>query len=170
MTVTENLHTLRYDEAKTYLVSLAFVVGNILLPQLFHLMPHGGMIWLPIYFFTLIGAYKYGWRVGLLTALASPLCNSALFGMPATAVLPAILLKSILLSLAAGYAAQHFRKATPFLLLGVVLFYQIVGGMGEWLLTGSLQTAWQDFRIGLPGMALQVVGGYLVIKYMLRKA
>ena len=73
---TVKLYSLPYSNSRTYWAALAFTAGNILFPQLFHLIPQGGVIWLPIYFFTLIGAYKYGWRVGLLTAVFSPLLNS----------------------------------------------------------------------------------------------
>lgn len=107
--------------------------------------------------------------MGLLTALVSPLVNSALFGMPAVAVLPAVLLKSVLLAVAAGYAATRFRKASLVLLVGVVLFYQIVGTLGEWMLEGSFYVALQDFRIGLPGMLMQVLGGWLFINHIIRK-
>lgn len=167
-TTSIKLYTMGYNEAKTYLVAAMFIVGNIALPQLCHLMPQGGMIWLPIYFFTLIGAYKYGWKVGLLTAIASPLLNHILFGMPAAAVLVPILVKSTLLALAAGYTAYHTRKVSIILMAAVVAFYQIVGGMAEWAMV-DLNAAMQDFRLGLPGMALQIVGGYLFIKYLLRK-
>ncbi len=160
---TINLYTLSYRDVKTYWMALLFVGGNILLPQLCHLVPQGGATWLPIYFFTLVGAYKYGWKVGLLTAIASPLVNSLLFGMPAVAVLPAILLKSTLLAMAAGLMAQRSHKVTLFSLLAVILIYQVLGTMGEWALTGSLHLALQDFRMGLPGMALQLIGGYLVL-------
>lgn len=166
---TVNLYAYNYREAKTYLVAALFVLGNIALPQLFHLVPKGGMIWLPIYFFTLVGAYKYGWRVGLLTAVASPLVNSALFSMPQPAVIPAILIKSVLLAIAAGYAANKFRKVSIPLLIGVVAFYQIIGSLAEWALTGSAAAALQDVRLALPGITLQVLGGYLFIKYVLRK-
>lgn len=166
---TVNLYAYSYREAKTYLVAALFVLGNIALPQLFHLVPKGGMIWLPIYFFTLVGAYKYGWRVGLLTAIASPLVNSALFSMPQPAVIPAILIKSVLLATAAGYAANKFRKVSIPLLIGVVAFYQIIGSLAEWALTGSAAAALQDVRLALPGITLQVLGGYLFIKYVLRK-
>lgn len=158
-----NLYTLSYRDVKTYWMALLFVGGNILLPQLCHLVPQGGATWLPIYFFTLVGAYKYGWKVGLLTAIASPLVNSLLFGMPAVAVLPAILVKSTLLAMAAGIMAQRSHKVTWFSLLAVILIYQVLGTMGEWALTGSLYLALQDFRMGLPGMALQLIGGYLVL-------
>lgn len=166
---TVNLYAYNYREAKTYLVAALFVLGNIALPQLFHLVPKGGMMWLPIYFFTLVGAYKYGWRVGLLTAIASPLVNSALFSMPQPAVIPAILIKSVLLAIAAGYAANKFRKVSIPLLIGVVAFYQIIGSLAEWALTGSAAAALQDVRLALPGITLQVLGGYLFIKYVLRK-
>lgn len=169
MNATVKLYALGYRDVRTYAAAALFVAGNVVLPQLCHLMPRGGLVWLPIYFFTLIGAYKYGWRVGLLTALASPLVNSALFGMPAPAVLPAILLKSVCLAVAAGFAARRFRRASMPLLLGVVLAYQLAGTLGEWLLAGSLHVALQDFRIGLPGMALQALGGYVVINHVIRK-
>ena len=168
-TTTIKLYSLGYDEAKTYLVASLFIVGNIVLPQLFHIVPKGGMIWLPIYFFTLVGAYKYGWRAGLLTAVLSPVVNSLLFGMPMAVALPAILLKSVLLSMSAGYVAQRFRSVSIPLLIAVVLMYQVVGTLGEWAMSGSLMLALQDFRIGIPGMLLQVVGGYAVIKYIIRK-
>ena len=104
-----------------------------------------------------------------MTAIVSPLVNSALFGMPAVAVLPAVLLKSVLLAVAAGYAAMYFRKASLLLLVAVVLFYQVVGTLGEWIMVGDFYKAVQDFRIGLPGMVLQIVGGWLFINYIIRK-
>ncbi len=160
-----------YDcrESKTWLFAALFIAGNILLPQLCHLIPQGGPRLLPIYFFTFVGAYKYGWRVGLLTAVASPLINSACFGMPAPAMLPAILLKSVVLALAAGYAAQRWQRVTLPLLAAVVLTYQSVGGLGEWILTGSFAAALQDWTVGAAGMLLQIVGGYLVVNCLLRK-
>ena len=123
----------------------------------------------PIYFFTLIGAYKYGWRVGLLTAIVSPLANAWLFGMPAVAVLPAILLQSCLLAGMAGWAASRFRKASLWMLAGVVLGYQTAGTLGEWAMLGDFHAAVQDFRLGLPGMLLQVFGGWLFINRLIRK-
>lgn len=169
METTLKLYSLEYKQARTYLTAVLFTLGNIVLPQLCHTVNMGGPTWLPIYFFTLIGAYKYGWRVGLLTALASPLLNSLLFAMPAMESLPAILLKSGLLAAAAGYAASRFKKASIGLLICVILAYQIVGTLGEWVIKGDLYLAAQDFRIGVPGMLLQVFGGWLFINYIIRK-
>lgn len=169
METTLRLYSLDYKDVKTYLAASAFVLGNILLPQLCHLLPVGGKVLLPIYFFTLIGAYKYGWKVGLLTAIFSPVINSVLFGMPPVAVLPAILLKSGLLAISAGLAANYFKRISIPILLAVVLSYQVVGTLGEWLMSGSFYLAIQDFRMAVPGMLLQVFGGYLFIKFLLKK-
>lgn len=141
-TKTVKLYSLDYSNAKTYLIAALFIAGNMALPQLFHLIPQGGITWLPIYFFTLISAYKFGWKVGLLTAVLS-----------------------VLLAVAAGWAAHRFNRISLPILLAVVLFYQVIGTLGEWVMAGSFFQAVQDFRIGLPGMAMQVAGGYALIKY-----
>lgn len=151
----------------TFLPATLFIAGNIVLPQITHLVPGGGPTWLPIYFFTLVGAWCYGWRVGLLTAILSPVVNSLLFGMPAIAVLPAILLKSTILAAAAAIAADRCR-VTLGAIAAVVLAYQSLGTLGEWALCGSFFEACQDFRIGLPGILLQVAGGWLAIHRLRR--
>lgn len=55
------------------------------------------------------------------------------------------------------------------MLLVVVLAYQIVGTLGEWVMKGDLYLAVQDFRIGIPGMLLQVFGGWIFINRFIRK-
>lgn len=160
-------YSLSLRNAQSWMLASLFVLGNIALPQLCHLIPQGGLILLPIYFFTLVAAYKYGFGVGVVTAVLSPVINSLLFGMPAAAMLPIILVKSLLLAGGAALVARRMGRVTVLALVAVVLGYQVVGSLAEWAITGSLVAAMQDFRLGLPGMALQVVGGYAVIKYLL---
>lgn len=164
METTVKLYSLSYNNVKTYLFALLFVAGNIALPQLCHLVPNGGLILLPIYFFTLIAAYKYGMTVGLLTAILSPAINHLLFDMPAIGVLPEILAKSSILALAAALLARHFGKVS---LLGValaVLAYQVAGTLVEWAIVKDFFVAVQDFRIGIPGILIQIFGGYALLK------
>ena len=163
------LYSLGWREMRTWLFATLFIAGNIVLPQLCHLIPQGGLMLLPIYFFTLIAAYKYGLRVGLLTALLSPLINSVFFGMPPAAALPIITIKGVLLALAAAWMASRSKGASLLALIAIVLAYQLVGGLIEWAITGSLASALQDWKIGYPGMILQAVGGWLVINLLLRK-
>ena len=158
------LNTLSFRSTRTYLLAAAFILGNLLLPQMLHFLPQGGPVWLPIYSYTLVGAYRYGWKVGLLTAIASPVFNSLLFGMPAVAALPLILIKSAALAVAAGLLAQRFRNVTLWSILLVIMAYQTIGVAAEWIMSGSLSVALTSLRISIPGLLVQLIGGYFVIR------
>lgn len=159
-----NYKTLSLTNHSTYIFSAMFIIGNILLPQLCHLVPQGGLMLLPIYFFTLVGAYCYGINLGLLTAVLSPVVNSMLFGMPPAAALPAILVKSVSLAVVASYVAHRSQRVSIGLLALVVVAYQLVGMAFEYVYTGSLYAALQDVRLGIPGLLMQVLLGYVFIK------
>lgn len=149
---------------RTYLFAVLFVGGNMLLPQLCHLMPDGGKIFLPIYFFTLIASYKFGLKVGILTAVLSPLCNHFLFGMPPAGMLPVLLVKSTLLALVGATVADRSQRVSLLHVAAVVVAYQVLGGIAEWLIASDLAAALQDFKIGFLGMLLQVVLGWVILK------
>ena len=162
-TASVALQKYSFTSWRTYVAAAIFIVGNILVPQLCHLIPNGGLIFLPIYFFTLVGAFKCGWKVGILTAVLSPLVNCVLFGMPPVASLPAILIKSMTLVAAIAFVS----KKMSFSILSValaVLSYQLVGMTIEFFMDFNLLHALQDVRIGWPGILIQIVGGYFVVK------
>lgn len=152
-----------FSSLRTYVAAAIFVVGNIVVPQLCHLIPNGGLIFLPIYFFTLVGAFKCGWKVGLLTAVLSPVVNCLLFGMPPVASLPAILIKSLALVLAVALVSRKMGFSIWAVALAV-LSYQVVGMLAEFLMDFNFLHAIQDIRIGWPGILIQIVGGWALLK------
>lgn len=158
------IYQLHYTDYRTYLYTALFVIGNIVVPQLCHLIPQGGLVFLPIYFFTLIAAYKYGLTAGLMTALLSPIVNHLCFEMPPMHVLPILLIKGSLLAVFASLIARHTGKVTLGAVALAVIGYQCVGSLIEWPMTGSIAAALQDVRIGYPGMVIQIIAGYLVMK------
>ena len=121
-------------------------------------------MFLPIYFFTLIASYKFGLRVGVATAILSPVLNSVLFGMPPFAALPVILVKSFLLALVAGYVANECKKLSLLHIAFVVVVYQVAGSAIEWQISQNWRAATADLTIGIPGMLIQVFGGWLLLK------
>ena len=165
METNVKLYALNYDEVKTYLWAALFVVCNLVLPQVFHLIPQGGIIFAPLSFVILAGAYKFGWKTGLLAAVASPLVNNLLTGQPAWGVLEVMTLKLVVLALVAGLAAQYFRKVSIPILVGVVLVSLLIGALGELILTGGIAATIADVTIGWPGLLLQVIGTWLIIKW-----
>ena len=166
METNVRLYALNYNEVKTYMWAALFVACNMLLPHLFHLIPQGGVIFAPLSLVILLGSYKFGWKTGLLAAVLSPLANHLLTGLPAWNVLQVMALKLVVLALCAGLTAQYFRKVSLPLIIGVVLVSELIGGLGEWLLTGGIAATLADFTIGWPGLLLQVFGTWLILKYL----
>lgn len=166
MEANVRLYSLNYDEAKTYMWATVFVACNLILPQVFHLIPQGGIIFSPLSLVILAGAYKFGWKTGLLAALASPLVNHLITGMPAWEVMPVMTLKLAVLALVAGLAAQRFKTVSLPLLIGVILVSKAIGCLGEFILTGGIAATIQDFTVGWPGLLLQVFGAWLILKYV----
>lgn len=166
METSVRLYALNYDEAKTYLWAAVFVACNLILPQLFHLIPQGGILFAPLSLVILAGAYKFGWKTGLLAAVLSPLVNHLLTGMPAWNVMPVMVMKLMVIAIVAGLTAQYFRKVTLPLLVGVVLVSLAIGCLGEFILTSGIETTIADVTIGWPGLLLQVFGSWLILKYI----
>lgn len=166
---TTAVYPLSYRRARTYRIAAVFIAGNLVLPQLCHLLPLGGPRLLPIYFLTIVAAWRYGWRVGVLCAVLSPTLNMVLFGMPSLEVWPVLVLKSLLAALFAGWVGSRSQPRILLALAGVVLAYQGLGSLAEWAIQGDFYIAMQDFRIGLPGMILQVFGAYLLLGYLTGK-
>jgi hypothetical protein len=163
------LYSLGYKEVRTYLIAALFIAANIVVPYLVHFIPMGGEMFLPFYLFILIGAYKYGWKMALMTAVIAPVIDSLAYNMPPMHVLPLILEKSVILVLIASYAASHFKRASLLIMTGVVIAYQVAGTLVEFLLTWNLANAMSDICHGYWGMLIQILGGYWIINKMMRK-
>ncbi|MDR2863489.1 MAG: hypothetical protein LBV54_06425 [Puniceicoccales bacterium] len=163
-----SIPALRWREQSLYLWSTALVAGNLALPQLCHLLPSGGKMLLPIYFFTLIGTARFGWRAGVLTALASPLLNHLLFGMPPAGALAPIVVKSLLIAALTPLVLRHV-KLLPLAAAAIVAAYQVPGSVFEWAWTQSATNALQDLTQGWPGMALQVLLGWAALTFIARR-
>jgi hypothetical protein len=158
------LYSLSLAGARAWLMAAIFTAAGVALPQLCHLVPQGGLIFLPIYFFTLVASYKYGLPVGLAVAVLTPVVNHLLFGMPAAPMLVPILAKSVLLAGAAAGAARLWGRVSLVAIVCAVAAYQFAGTGVEWALSGSFAAAVSDFRLGVPGILLQVFGGWLVLR------
>lgn len=166
MEANVRLYALNYDEVKTYMWAVIFVVCNLVLPQLFHLIPQGGIIFSPLSLVILAGAYKFGWKTGLLAALLSPTVNHLITGMPAMEVLPVMTMKLAVLALVAGLTALRFKIVSLPLLVGVVLVTKTIECISEFVLTGGIAATIADFTIGWPGLLLQIIGTWLILKYI----
>jgi hypothetical protein len=144
------------------------VVLNILLPLIVHQITINGVIgwkiFLPIYFFVLIAGFQYWIRVALVTAIVSPLLSHFLIGMPVSAMLWIVLIKTILLAVFSSYIAVKVKKLNIWHIFLAVASYQIVGTIIEYFLTPNSFLG--DFQIGYPWIILQILLGFLLLIFL----
>jgi uncharacterized membrane protein len=152
-------------DARLYFVTAAMVLGNVALPWTVHRFPDAGRMLLPILFFTLIAGWRFGAKAGVLTGLLSPLANHFLTGMPPTAALQGLILQSALLGILAAAMAARSPRVTLARLGLVVLVHQ---ALVLALVQGGAGAAMAGFRLHLPGILLQILGGFLVLRLLAR--
>jgi hypothetical protein len=145
------------------------IIGNLVLPAVCHFVPNGGLIFLPIFFFTLIAAYKFGLAIGLITAFASPIINYLIFEMPNLEFLPLILMKSGFLALLAWFIARKTQKISLILISVIILAYQFFGFMFEGAFFADFSVAAHHLLLATPGMLLQIIVGFLILKKIAAK-
>lgn len=166
MAITTSPRSLTFSSPATYIWATAFVVGNIVLPQLCHMVNLGGKALLPIMLFTLIASARFGIRCGLLTAILSPLVSMAIFGMPSGIMLAAVILKSLLIVGVIGtwkeYKGRFSLLSIPLLVIG----YQIVGFAIEGTIFFGFATSWSDLLISWPGALIQMIALWAVTRKM----
>lgn len=154
---------LSFTQARFYLASTILIAGNILLPMVLHQFGNAGQIFLPLYFFSLLGGLLYGWKVGLTVGLFSPLLSFLFTHMPPMLILNFVILKSVILGAGAGKLSRIFRdKSLYFSSFLALSLMQISGVTAIFFIAHNWRMASADLAIGYPGLMLMLVFGPLI--------
>lgn len=157
--------TLSFSDLKLYLFGALFIAGNVVLPSLFHRFGMAGQVFLPLYFFSLVGGLTYGWRCGLLTGMFSPLVSFWLSGMPPIVILPFVVLKSVVLGITGGFMATDRPSRFPILsAIIAIIVAQFVGTAALFLKFHTIKQSILDLVVGYPGLLLQAIGAPMIIR------
>lgn len=138
----------------------------VVVPMVFHSIPNGGVIFLPMHIPVLLCGMMCGWQYGLLCGLAGPLLSSLITGMPPAAVLPAMMLECGVYGLSTGLMMGYVRTgknlADLYISLTVsMVLGRVVSGIAKALVfaPGTTLAGWAtvSFVTGLPGIVIQLV-------------
>lgn len=163
------LRNLSFSDLRLYLFGAAFVIGNVVLPSFLHQFGMAGQVFLPLYFFSLVGGLAFGWRCGLLTGIMSPLVSFWLSGMPPVAILPFVVLKSALLGTIGGVAVTIRPARFPLLAAFVaIVAAQLVGTAALFLKFHNLKQSTLDLAVGYPGLLFQLIAAPLFVSRFAR--
>jgi hypothetical protein len=150
--------------------SVVFIAIGILLPLVTHQFGMAGAIFLPMHLFVLTAGLLFGWRMGLLVGLMTPLTSHVLSGMPLLPVLPQITFEVMLYGLVAGLSKEVI-KTNVFTSL---LMAMVAGRFGSLIFltivrinhTSPLAAVWNATKTGWIGIILQLLLVPLIVIFV----
>jgi len=99
-----------YVDLRKLIYSALFVIGALVLPQLFHMAGWEGPTFLPMNIPVILAGLILGKKYGLITGVAAPVISTLVSGMPiAFPVLPIMILQYGTYGFAAGYLAKDTK-------------------------------------------------------------
>lgn len=155
-----------FHSRKLAIAGLCIAIG-VVLPQVFHLLPQGGQLFLPMHFPILLCGLVCGWPWGLACGILTPLLSSLLTGSPNPAYLPAMVCELAAYGISTGLLARvlhtKWRLLDRYLqLIGAMLLGRLVYGAvnafffsaGHYTLSVFLSAA---FITASPGILCQLI-------------
>ncbi len=98
-----------------------------------------------------------------MTAIASPLANYALTGMPMPAMLIDVIGKSLLIVLAVTLVTSKMQKLSIASVLSVVVLAQVFSAIFSLILGNTINHVANSIAFSAPGLLIQVVLGYILL-------
>jgi len=165
------LMILKYTDLRSYIITAAFVLLDVLVPRLFHQFHLAGATFLPMHIFVLLAGLIFGWRAGLIVGLLTPIASYAVSGMPVLKILPQITIELSVYGLVTGLLREKFNLKVIWSLLGamlagrlalfltVLIIYLAVGTIYSPLGVEAKPwfVVWSAIRQGWPGIVLQLI-------------
>lgn len=162
--------TLKFTEIRSYIFASVFVVLSVAAPWVFHQFHLAGPTFLPMHIFVFVAGLLFGWRLGLMVGLLTPLASYAVSGMPGLQILPQIVVELSVYGLVAGILRERFNLRAVWSLLGAMIAGRLALGLGVlviYLIAGRVYSplgieanpflaVWSAIKQGGPGIIMQL--------------
>ena len=149
-----NVQALKLTKTKEAVFAAVFTTLAVYAPILVHHFggAAAGRIFLPMPFFVLAAGLLFGWRVGLMTGLVSPIVSFLISGMPMANILPFITIQLCAYGLAAGMLKERFNEWISLaggLMAGILASGIAVSLFSKMSAAGYVLSALKDGWIGI---------------------
>ena len=156
---------MKSKEIKNLAVSAVCLALCVVFPMLFHSIPNGGSIFLPMHIPVLLCGLLCGGIYGGICGAAGPLISSLATGMPPMAMLPSMMTECFTYGLVAGFLIKSLKGKAAFKLyfslVSAMLLGRVVSGLvsSYIFMSGNSPFAWigASLLTGLPGIAAQLL-------------
>lgn len=164
------------NKTKKLVVASLCVALGVVLPYVFHSVPNGGKVFLPMHLPVLLCGLVCGWQLGLLCGVVTPMVSSIVTGMPPAPYVFSMVVELAVYGLVAGLLIKHvktksFNGNLYVSLIGAMLVGRIFYGLtkalffnvGEYSLKIWLTSS---FVTALPGIIIQLIFLPLIINIL----
>ncbi len=162
--------TLKYTEIRSYIFASVFIALNIAVPWVFHQFHLAGPTFLPMHILVFVAGLLFGWRLGLMVGLLTPLASYVVSGMPVLQILPQIVVELSVYGLVAGILRERFNLRVVWSLLGAMIAGRLalcLGALVIYLIAGRVYSplgieanpflaVWSATKQGGPGIVMQL--------------
>ena len=163
-----------YVDVRKLIYSALFIIGALVLPQLFHMAGWEGPTFLPMNIPVILAGFLLGKKYGLITGISAPVISTMVSGMPvAFPVLPIMILQFGTYGFVAGYLSKDTKLPAVATVLVTMILGWIAYAVGFYglMLTIAPQIASSLSPIaaiitGMPGIIISMVGLPLVVKVL----
>jgi len=153
--------TLTFRDMRFYLFLTLFVTLSVAVPWFCHMIhPLAGPLFLPLFFFILLAGDLFGWRMGLLVGMATPLISFVVSGMPPSVMMPRILTEAAVMGVTVGCLSERMPSwryvAVPVAIMAGHLGAAMVVSLMAGAIAHGFTALWRAACIGWPGLLIQV--------------
>ena len=157
---------MKMSQTKRLVLSAICLALCVVLPLIFHAVPNGGNIFLPMHIPVLICGLLCGTVYGTVCGVMGPLLSSLITGMPPLAYAPSMMVECAVYGLVCGLLMKFIRTRKPILDLYIslvcsMLIGRIVAGIAKAVIftPGISPIAWVASSIvsGIPGILIQLI-------------
>ena len=165
-----------FDVKRMVLASM-MVALCVVLPIAFHAVPNGGATFLPMHIPILLCGMLCGWHYGVICGLLGPLLSCLLTGMPAMAILPAMMVECAVYGLVTGLTLRFVRTGKWYIdlyiaLILAMLLGRVMSGVAKaWIFSmGLTMKGWvtASFVTALPGIVIQLALVPLLVAMLMK--
>ncbi|MBQ1186867.1 MAG: ECF transporter S component [Clostridia bacterium] len=138
----------------------------IVLPLIFHAVPNGGSIFLPMHIPVLICGLMCGGIYGAVCGALGPLLSSLITGMPPLSMAPAMMVECMVYGLTCGILMKYVKTGKNIIdiyvcLTVAMLLGRVIAGFAKALIftPGVSPFAWvvTSLVTGIPGIVIQLI-------------
>ena len=115
-------------KTKNLVLCAMFIALGVIFPQLFHMIPQGGMLFSPMHIPVLMCGLLVGPLEGLICGLATPFLSHLIFQMPPAPRLPGMLVELAVYGLVAGLMMKLLKNKEGMAKIYISLIVAMLAG------------------------------------------